>query len=84
LLAKAKLNSIEEKFTQAIKEGKSTDKEFNDVEQEIKNYETMKSNILAEYNKGKNLNSDFKFQLIDKGRTLGRYKVWNSPKKYKF
>ena len=36
LLAKAKLNSIEEKFTKAIKNGTITDEEFNDNEQEIK------------------------------------------------
>jgi hypothetical protein len=36
LLAKAKLNSIEEKFTKAIKDGKITDDEFKDNEQEIK------------------------------------------------
>ena len=49
LLAKSKLNSIEEKFTNAIKDGKITDEEFYDIEQEIKNYENMKSNILKEY-----------------------------------
>ena len=36
LLAKAKLNSIEETFTKAIKDGNITDEEFNDIEQEIK------------------------------------------------
>jgi hypothetical protein len=75
LLAKAKFNSIEEKFSKAIKDGKITDEEFNDNEHEIKYYENMKSTILAEYNKGKNLNNDLKFQLIDKGRTLGRNEV---------
>jgi hypothetical protein len=54
LLAKAELNSIEEKFTKAVKDGKITDEEFNDIEQEIKNYEYIKSNILNEYNKRKN------------------------------
>ena len=44
LLAKAKLNSIEEKFTKAIKDGNMTDEEFSDIEQEVKNYENMKSN----------------------------------------
>jgi hypothetical protein len=43
LLAKSKLNSIEEKFTKAIK-----DEEFYGIEQEIKSYENMKSNILKE------------------------------------
>jgi hypothetical protein len=52
LLAKAKLNSIEEKFTRATKDGKITDENFNDIEQETKNYENMKSTILNE-NKGK-------------------------------
>lgn len=41
LLAKAKLNSIEEKFTTAMKDGTITDEEFNDIEQEIK--KTMKA-----------------------------------------
>jgi DNA-binding cell septation regulator SpoVG len=50
---------------------KITDEEFNDIEHEIKNYKNTMSNILAEYNKGKYLNNDLKFQLIDKGRTLG-------------
>jgi hypothetical protein len=45
LPAKAKLNSIEEKVTKAIKDGKMTDDELNDIEQEIKNYESMKSNM---------------------------------------
>jgi hypothetical protein len=63
LLAKTKLNSIEEKFTKAIKDGEITDEEFNDIEQEIKNYENMKSNILNEYK----VNND----LIDKVRTEG-------------
>jgi hypothetical protein len=43
LLAKTKLNSTEEKFTKAIKDGEITDEEFNDIEQEIKNYESKKS-----------------------------------------
>jgi hypothetical protein len=74
LLAKAKLNSNEEKFTKAIKDGKITAEEFNDIEQEI-NYENMKSNILNEYN------NELKMHLIDKGRTLGRNEVWDSLKK---
>ena len=41
LLAKAKLNSIEEKFTKAIKDEQITDDEFNEIEQEIK--KTMKT-----------------------------------------
>ena len=49
LLANTKLNSIEEKFTKAMKDGEITDEEFNDIEQEIKNYENMKSNFLSEY-----------------------------------
>jgi hypothetical protein len=79
LLAKTKLNSIEEKFTRAIKDEKITDEEFNDTEQEIKNYENMKSSILTE-NKGKNLSNDLKLQLIDKGRASGRNEVWDSLK----
>ena len=50
LLAKSKLNSIEEKFAKAMKDGKITDEEY-DTEQEIKNYESMKLNILNEYKK---------------------------------
>jgi hypothetical protein len=30
---------MEEKFTKAIKDGKITDEEFDNIEQEIKNYE---------------------------------------------
>jgi len=81
LLAKAKLISIEEKFTKAIKDGKITEEEFNDIEQEIKNYESVKSNILNEYNKGKtSVNNDLKLQLIDKGRALDRNYVLDSLK----
>jgi hypothetical protein len=72
LLAEAKLNSIEEKFTKAIKDGKITENEFNDIEQEIKNYDSMKTSILNEYNKRKTLSNNLKMELIDKGRTLGR------------
>jgi len=36
LLAKAKLNSIEDKFTKAMTDGEITDEEFNDIKQEIK------------------------------------------------
>jgi hypothetical protein len=80
LLAKAKLNSIEEKFTKAIKDGKITDEEFNDIEQEIKNYDSMKTSLLNEYNKRKTINNDLKLELIDKGKTLGRNEVWESLK----
>ena len=55
LLAKTKLNSIEEKFTKVIKHGEITDEEFDNIEQEIKNYENMKSAILNEYK----VNKDF-------------------------
>jgi predicted metal-dependent hydrolase len=48
LLVKAELNWIEEKFTRTIKDGKISDEEFSDIEQEIKNYENMKSSILNE------------------------------------
>jgi hypothetical protein len=77
---KDKLNSIEEKFTKAIKDGKITDEEFNDIEQEIKNNENLKSSILNE-NKGKNLSN--KLQPIDKKRTSGRNEVWDSLKNSK-
>jgi len=79
LLAKAKLNSIEEKFMKAIKAGKITDEEFNDIEQDIKNYEDIQLNILNDYNeKGKNLNDDLELQLLDKGKTIGRNEEWDS------
>ena len=52
-LARAKFNTIEEKFTKAIQDGIITDEEFNDFEQEIKNYENMKSSILIKYNSGR-------------------------------
>jgi len=71
LLAKTKLNSIEEKFTKAIKDGEIRDEEFNDIEQEIRNYENMKSNILNEYG----VNND----LIDEVRI----EVWDSIKAVK-
>ena len=51
LLAKAKLNLIVEKFIKAIKDGQITDEEYDDTEQELKNYENMKSNILNKYKK---------------------------------
>ena len=52
---------MEEKFTKAIKDGEITDEEFNDIHQEIKIYENMKSVILN----GHKVNND----LIDKVRT---------------
>ena len=72
MLARAKLNSLEEQFTKAIRDGKITDEEFSDIEHEIKNYENMKSSILNSTNKEKNLSNELKKQLIDKGRTLDR------------
>ena len=51
LLAKSKLNLIKEKLAKAIKDGEITDEEYNDIEEEIKNYESMKLNILNEYKK---------------------------------
>jgi hypothetical protein len=39
LLAKSKFNSIEEQFTKAIKDGKTTEEEFNEIVKEI----TMKT-----------------------------------------
>ena len=57
-----------------------TDEEFNDIEQEIKNYESMKLDIFNEYNEGQNLNNNLKMQLIDKGKTLGRNEEWGSLK----
>jgi len=52
---------MEEKFTKAIKDGEITDEEFDNIEQEINNYENTWSVILNEY-KGNN-------DLIDKVRT---------------
>jgi len=49
LLAKTKFNSIKKEFLKAMNDGEITDKEFNDIEQEIENYGNMKSNILNEY-----------------------------------
>ena len=49
LLAKSKLNSLEEKFAKAMKDGKITYDEYNDIEQEIKNDESTELNILNEY-----------------------------------
>lgn len=46
LLEKSKLDSIEEKCYKAIRDGKITDEEFYDMEQEIKKYEKMKTFIL--------------------------------------
>lgn len=54
LLAKSKRNSIETKFIKAIKDGKLSDNEFNDIEDEIRNYNEMKEKILKEYNKNIN------------------------------
>ena len=65
LLAKTKLNSIEEKFTKAIKDGEITDEEFDDIEQEIKNYENMKSVILNEYKVNKDLIDKFRTDVLD-------------------
>jgi hypothetical protein len=42
LLAKSKLNSLEEKFIKAINDEEITEEEFNDIQQETQNYESMK------------------------------------------
>ena len=65
MLAKTKLNSIEEKFTKAIKDGEITDEEFDNIEQEIKNYENMKSAILNEYKVNKDLIDKFRTDVLD-------------------
>ena len=49
LLAKSKLNSLEEKFKRAINDGEISEQEFFDIQPEIKNYESMKLNIQNEY-----------------------------------
>jgi len=64
-LAKTKLNSIEEKFTKAIKDGEITDEEFDNIEQEIKIYENMKSVILNEYKVNKDLIDKFRTDVLD-------------------
>lgn len=85
LLAKSKLDSIEEKFYKAIKDGKLTDEEFYDIEHEIKNYNKMKEYILSDYNKSKkipsDLGNDIKKSLIEKGKTIGRAEAWEGLKK---
>lgn len=78
LLAKSKLDSIEEKFYKAIKDAKISDEEFYDIEQEIKNYDKMKAYILNEYNKGKDkkqpkdVSKEIKMDLIERGKAMGR------------
>ena len=64
MLAKTELNSIEEKFTKAIKDGEITDEEFDNIEQKIKNYENMKSVILNEYKVNKNLIDKFRTDVL--------------------
>jgi CRISPR/Cas system CMR subunit Cmr4 (Cas7 group RAMP superfamily) len=49
MLAKSKLNSIEEKFNKVINDGEIMAEEFNDIQQEIKNYESMKLSIQNEH-----------------------------------
>jgi len=49
LLARSKLSSLEEKFNKAINDGKISEEEFFDIQQEIKNYESMKQSIQNEY-----------------------------------
>jgi hypothetical protein len=49
-LARAKYNSIQEKFTRAIEDDRITAEEFNDIEREMENYENMKLSIINKYN----------------------------------
>jgi len=49
LLAGSKLNSLKEKFNKAINDGEISEQEFFDIQQEIKNYESMKQSIKNEY-----------------------------------
>ena len=53
------------KFTKAIKDGEITDEEFDNIEQEIKNYEHMKSVILNEYYVNKDLIDKFRTDVLD-------------------
>jgi len=53
------------KFTKAIKDGEITDEEFDNIEQEIKNYENMKSVILNEYKVNKDLIDKFRTEVLD-------------------
>jgi len=49
LLAGSKLNSLEEKFNRAINDGEISEQEFFDIQQEIKNYGSMKQSIQNKY-----------------------------------
>lgn len=72
LLAKSKLNSINEKFVKAIEDGIITDDEFKNISQEIKNFEMMKAEILSKYSKSKftedDIETTLKQALIEKGK----------------
>lgn len=85
LLAESKLNSIEEKFGKVIKDGKITEEEFNDIENEIKNFNKMKASILSEFKKGKRnpseIGNELKLSLLEKGKTIGRAEAWDSFRK---
>ena len=61
---------MEEKFKNAIKDGEITDEEFDNIEQEIKNYENMKSAILNEYKVNKDLIDKVRTEVLDSIKTV--------------
>ena len=72
LLAKSKRNSIDEKYTKAMEDGKISDLEFQDIRKEISNYDEMKKNILNSFKKGgmeiTELTKEAQLSLINKGK----------------
>ena len=72
LLAKTKLNSMEEKFTKAIKDGEITDEEFDNIEQKINNYENTWSVILNEYKGNNDLIDKVRTEVLDSIKTVKR------------
>jgi hypothetical protein len=72
LLARSKRNSIDEKYTKAMEDGKISDLEFQDIRKEISNYDEMKKNILNSFKKGgpeiAELTREAQMSLINKGK----------------
>jgi len=84
LLAKSKLDSIDEKYQNAIRDGVVDDKEYNDIYTEKLKYDRMKDTILDKYKHGSKTTEiahDLKQSLIDQGKTLATEEIKTNLKK---
>lgn len=84
LMAKAKLNSIENKFSKAMADGTIDEKEFTDICDEVNKYDDLKEGIMAKYKygiKASEITMDVQQSLIDRGKNMATEEIKNNLKK---